>query len=967
MPSRVHALLVVRPDGREAADIRLQRTLTALRAQSRPVDTLTIVLCETDAAVQDVARASHAEGVIGADRRTSFADALALGSHRLEGDAVWVLTHDTVPDPDALTRLAGALEAAPSVAFAAPKLVRSDERDRIVSFGVSMTNLGRTVGLADGEHDQGQYDGSEDVLGADVRGILVRADAWTALGGVDRALAGADEGLDLGVRARLRGGRVALAPGAVVAVSARPVAPLRTAYAARAAQLHRRLSYAAAPLVPLHWLTLLPLALLRSLAALLGKRPGQILPEWGAAATAMVRPAAVARTRRSIRSHRAASWAQIAPLRVTATQLRHRLDDDLPVGAGRGELHFFSGGGAWIVLGALVVSVVSFVSLLAWPVLGGGALAPLRGTVAGLWADAASGARPLGWDTTGPADPFSAVVALIGTLSPAAPSRALVVLWVLALPLAALGGWFAATRFSDRAIVRAVVAVGWALAPSLLGALVTGRPAVVVAHLVLPWLVWAASVAHRSWSTAGVASILAAIVIACAPSLAPAFAIVFVVGVILTATVLRGRGLARVIWLVVPTIVVFAPLVWTRLSAGEPWALLADPGVPLADPAGTDVARRALLALGFPGAVTGDVSSADGWGAFLPGVVAAWTPLLVAPVLVLGLAGLVLSRSIPALVLAITALTGLGTAAAAIGVAVASDGPDAVTLFPGAALSLTWIAALCAAALALDAIPGAERAGARVRGTLAVITMATLALSAVPALTAPLRGAAAITEGTTSTLPAYVEAEGRGGLSTATFVMAPTADGAVVADVVWGETASLGGQTTLRTARSAPDAGDERTAALVAALVADPDGSAVADLAAHGIAFVVLGDGADSDAARAFRLVAETALDQRADLEVVGETAKGKLWRITGTVADRPDAHAGDAWRTALVQAGVVIAALLLALPTRRSLEEARRRPRVVGRSGRTRRSPRPPRQPARRVTDATTATTTDRDDAGES
>ena len=108
MPSRVHALLVVRPDGREAADIRLQRTLTALRAQSRPVDTLTIVLCETDAAVQDVARASHAEGVIGADRRTSFADALALGSHRLEGDAVWVLTHDTVPDPDALTRLAGA-------------------------------------------------------------------------------------------------------------------------------------------------------------------------------------------------------------------------------------------------------------------------------------------------------------------------------------------------------------------------------------------------------------------------------------------------------------------------------------------------------------------------------------------------------------------------------------------------------------------------------------------------------------------------------------------------------------------------------------------------------------------------------------------------------------------------------------------------------------------------------------------
>ena len=88
MPARVHALLVVRPEGRVAADIHLERTLTALRAQSRPVDTLTIVLCDADASVQAVAAASHAEGVISADRRTSFADALALGSHRLEGDAV---------------------------------------------------------------------------------------------------------------------------------------------------------------------------------------------------------------------------------------------------------------------------------------------------------------------------------------------------------------------------------------------------------------------------------------------------------------------------------------------------------------------------------------------------------------------------------------------------------------------------------------------------------------------------------------------------------------------------------------------------------------------------------------------------------------------------------------------------------------------------------------------------------------
>jgi len=204
MPARVHALLVARPDARVATDIRLQRVLSALAAQSVPVHALTIVLCgahANDRTLQRIAGESSAEGVITADRRTSFADALGLASRRLDGDAVWVLDQDTNPAPDALVRLLGALETSPSVAVAAPKLVRADDNDRIVSLGVTLTRGGRSVGLADGEHDQGQHDAGDDVLGSDVRGILVRADAWRALGGIDPALAGADEGLDLGVRA----------------------------------------------------------------------------------------------------------------------------------------------------------------------------------------------------------------------------------------------------------------------------------------------------------------------------------------------------------------------------------------------------------------------------------------------------------------------------------------------------------------------------------------------------------------------------------------------------------------------------------------------------------------------------------------------------------------------------------------------------------------------------------------------
>src|SRR5690606_22838464 len=146
-------------------------------------------------------------------------------------------------------------------------------------------------------------------------------------------------------------------------------------------------------------------------------------------------------------------------------------------------------------------------STLAWPAIGGGALLPLRDTVAALWRDAGWGMRGIGIDVVGPADPFAGVVAVLGTLWPAVPSYSLVLLWLLALPLAVLGGWFAATRMTERAGLRILGGVLWALAPTFLTALVQGRPAAVILHLLLPWLLHSAAVAHRSWGAAGAASL----------------------------------------------------------------------------------------------------------------------------------------------------------------------------------------------------------------------------------------------------------------------------------------------------------------------------------------------------------------------------------------------------------------------------------------------------------------------------
>ena len=58
MPARVHAILVVRPDGRTPAAHHLRRTLAGLQEQTVRVDALTIVVCGDDEGVAAVAAAS---------------------------------------------------------------------------------------------------------------------------------------------------------------------------------------------------------------------------------------------------------------------------------------------------------------------------------------------------------------------------------------------------------------------------------------------------------------------------------------------------------------------------------------------------------------------------------------------------------------------------------------------------------------------------------------------------------------------------------------------------------------------------------------------------------------------------------------------------------------------------------------------------------------------------------------------
>ncbi|KHK98913.1 glycosyl transferase [Microbacterium mangrovi] len=954
MPARVHAILVARPDARLPAASHLRRTLTALGAQTRPVERITLILCGADTALR-AAAAEHPDiEIITAPAQTRYADALRLADSTLDGEAVWLLAQDTVPSARALAVLADALDRAPSVAVAAPKLVRLDDPARIVSLGQSMTRGGRAVELAADEFDQGQHDGADDVLGADVRGILIRRDAWAALGGLDPALAGADEGLDLGVRAHLAGGRVSMVPAARIAVAGDGVAGLRRGrdarthrtYAARRAQLQRRLAYASPLALPFLWLLVLPTAVWRTAVLLVAKTPSGLLPEWGASVVAFVRVDSIARARARIRRSRSVPWALLAPLRLTPAQARHRLDGESEgpvVGHPRTDLRFFSGGGAWAVLAALILSVAMFPALLAWRSLAGGALQPLSSTVSRLWADAAYGLRPLGLHEIAPADPFSAVVAVIGSVLPTDPSRALVVLWLLALPLAVLGGWFAMTRITDRPLLRISGGVAWALAPPFLAALSQGRPTAVILHLLLPWLLFAAAVAHRSWSAAGGASLLLVASLACAPSLAPAFAVLWVLAVVLTA-VLRPAGTTRVVWTIVPAVVFAVPLVWRQLRTSSPWALVADPGVPWAGPqVGDSVHGRFLLATGFP------TTDPGGWGLLLHelglGTSTWWVPVLVLPVAVFAVLAPFTRRRLVGVILLVVAALGIGTAIAAVGIAAASVDGQVVRVWAGSGLSLAWAGGLGAALLTLDAglvgsVPDSTRARRlrALRGAGALVMVAAILVVAVPQLTAHLRGVSSVTEGAPSTLPAYVAAAGRGDPDTGTLVIAPLGSDRLGTTVVWGESETIGGQSTVWSTRTRLSESDRLIATLSTDLVSSAvDKSRATDpvraLAAQGIGYVLLERPAD-ESAQPLALSSTTVMNQRAGMDAVGEVSGGTLWRITETVTARAEPGMPvDALSRgiALAEIIVVAAALLLAVPTAESLRRTRREPRIVG------------------------------------
>lgn len=918
----------------------LEGTLDALRSQTRTPDTIVAV----DADSRDRTAAMLAEfgpaQLVSLPPRVSPSFGSAVGhavaatpSEEPETEWVWLLAHDSAPHPRALEELLAAVEIAPSVAVAGPKVMDWERPDVITEFGESMTTLGASVKLVAGELDQAQHDVTDDVMGVAARGMLVRRAVFEELGGFDPGLPTVDAGLDLCVRARLAGHRVIVVPKAKVAAKGSPeeferrsISPARRARVTRSAQLHRRLVYGPIAALPVHWLSLVPLAVLRSLWHLLAKRPTRIPGEFGAAFRAAF-DGGVPSARRTLARSRRLGWPAVAPLRVTAAEVRERRGQAREAFAASGvttetpRIGYLGGGGLWVAVFAAILGVIMFGPLLGAAAVSGGGLLPLSGTLSELWNNVGVGWRDIGTGFFGPSDPFAVLVAVLGSITFWNPSLAIIGLLLAALPLATATAWFAARRLTPAPWVPLIAAILWAAAPPFIASLMTGHLGAVITHIVLPWFVLALIKGARSVSSSALAALLFAVIAAATPALAPVLVLGWIAWMIA-----QPRGIGRLIGIPVLTVVLFAPLVMEQLRRGTPLALLADPGA-TAEAGATSGWHLALVSA--TEGLTGWVDAAARMS--LPGVGAhVIVAALLAPVGVLALLALTVpgtKRALPSLAVA---LLGFVTAVVSVHLEVSARGAEVVPIWPGSGLSLFWLGLVGAVVVALEAFGGPVGVGRVRRGAAwagAAASFATLALS-MPLMLGLHLGSAQIAPSNGRLVPAVVDAEARTSPEVGTLVLTPTADGALLATLQRGTGATLDDQTTLESTSMAVS-DDERTVARLAGnLASRGDYDPRDDLEDLFIGFIVLADPdpastVDRHSVDAVAARTTDSLDGNAAVTAVGQTALGTLWRVAEPPTTQPVAHPGpldtlEGRVVLVVQGAVALVVLLLAVPTQR-------------------------------------------------
>jgi GT2 family glycosyltransferase len=495
---------------------------------------------------------------------------------------LWLLHDDCAPEPDALAQLLRVVEhehelgRGDDIAVVGPKLRGWYDRRQLLEVGVTIANSGRRwTGLDRREQDQGQHDHVHPVLSVSTAGMLVRRDVFDALGGFDRRLPLMRDDVDLCWRAAAAGHRVLVAPEAVVRHAEASSRERRTVDCVgrtsasphkvdKAGAVYTLLVNSRTAQLPWVLLRVVLGTLVRVVAYLVGKAPGQAVDEIRGLLGTLLRPERIiaGRRRRGVAQIDKGELRALFPppgatVRATIEQVAGdfggRSDPEVTSGAGRhgGAVESGPGGddadfleveqfvrlkriarkpGPVLFLVLLLVSLVACRELLGGGALVGGALLPAPADSAELWARYLDAWHPVGAGDTSSAPPYLALVAMLASTLFGSAGLAVTVLLIASVPLAGFTAYFASRPLVESRLLRAWAAVVYAFLPATTGALAGGRLGTAVLAVLLPLMARAgiaasglthASGARGSWRATWAYTLLLTITTAFTPIVWP--------------------------------------------------------------------------------------------------------------------------------------------------------------------------------------------------------------------------------------------------------------------------------------------------------------------------------------------------------------------------------------------------------------------------------------------------------------
>lgn len=477
-----------------------------------------------------------------ADRVPDGAVLVRVGRARNLGDAIrraqaqgapftseqwwWILHEDSAPESECLDELIQAAAVGRTVGAVGVKQMSWDG-NRLLELGIFATASARRLErIGDDDIDQGQHDGTSDVLGVGTAGLFISAEAYEAVGGFDPALGPFGDGLDLGRRLHLAGYRVIVAPKARVrharvslysgfdAASetdrSEPTGDVSDALVdgndatdgsfrkRRYAQMYNWCKAVPALVLPFLALWLLVWSPARALGRILTGRASLALPEIGALVSLigatprlLAGRARAAQTRRVPRSalralETAPGLLRKEPAGVDEDEHGERIDPLVVASMRRYRVRSAS-----TALGLLIMTA-TMATMQWWGTatgLVGGAWVSLPSSWSELWGAAWSAWIPGGDGYAGGADPLTILMAILSApFAPmgVTPGALATFLLVASTPIAAMLAWIPSRALTSSLRVRFLVSLAWSLAPSLLMSATHGVLAATLAHAALP-------------------------------------------------------------------------------------------------------------------------------------------------------------------------------------------------------------------------------------------------------------------------------------------------------------------------------------------------------------------------------------------------------------------------------------------------------------------------------------------------